>query len=327
MEYSSGQGPQPFVVDEVTNHALSDFPVSCSFRMQEIQQPFLHTHSGYELYLCLSGHGRLLAGRTVHDISAGSLAVIAPDALHMPRSAPGEPFRRYIVSIDRRYLEGLDKSERERGSHHRAAGEPGEGLATADDSERGEAGAVGRWLPPERDGAVCWQLNARQLAAAQQVLEQLEQELRERRAYFSWSVRSLLLQLFVRLGRYGEEEVPSLSVGGERKRMVEELMELIAGRCTEPIRMEELCGRFGLSRSYLHRIFKQETGLTIMEYLIVCRMNMAKGYLRSSSIPLAEVALASGFQDLSHFCRMFKRLTGITPGQYRRHPLELKREI
>lgn len=289
-----------FFVDDVTNSALLAFPVGCVFRTQEIQQPFLHAHDGYELYLCLSGRGRMLAGGRVHEVAAGSLAIIRPAALHMPRSAPKEPFHRYIVSIDKGYLEKLGETE---------------GALGGD--------AVTRWLPRD-DDSVCWQLNARQLLAVQDIFAQLERELDERKECFSLAAHSLVLQLFVALGRFREEQPAAAAGNGERKRLVEEMMGWVAEQYREILRIEALCRRFHLSRSYLHRIFKQETGLSITEYLIAYRINKAKECLESSSMSLAEVALASGFQDLSHFCRMFKRLTGVTPGHYRKSGADLK---
>ena len=289
-----------FFVDDVTNSALLAFPVGCVSRTQEIQQPFLHAHDGYELYMCLSGRGKMLAGGRVHEVAAGSLVVIHPGALHMPRSVPKEPFHRYIVSIDKDYLEELA------------------------DQESGFGGnAVTRWLPKE-EPSICWQLNGRQLLALQDILAQLERELDERKECFSLAAHSLVLQLFVGLGRYQEEQAPGTAGNGERKQLVEEMMGLVAEGYRETLRIESLCRRFHLSRSYLHRIFKQETGLSITEYLIAYRINKAKEALESSSMPLAEVALSSGFQDLSHFCRMFKRLTGVTPGHYRRSGAGLK---
>lgn len=289
-----------FFVDDVTNSALLAFPVGCVFRTQDIQQPFLHAHDGYELYLCLSGRGKMLAGGRVHEVAPGSLVAIQPGALHMPRSVPQEPFHRYILSIDKGYLEKLAERSADLGGN-----------------------AVARWLPRE-EPSLCWRLNGRQILALQDILGQLERELEERKECFSLAVHSLVLQLFVALGRYREEQTPATAVSGERKQLVEEIMGWVAEEYRESLRIESLCRRFHLSRSYLHRIFKQETGLSITEYLIAYRINKAKEYLESGSMPLAEVALSSGFQDLSHFCRMFKRLTGVTPGHYRKSGADLK---
>ncbi|MEF2247868.1 AraC family transcriptional regulator [Paenibacillus sp. IITD108] len=285
---------EDYVVDEVTNSALMVYPVNCVFRTQEIQQPFLHAHSGYEFYMCLAGQGKLLTERGVHELTAGVLTIIAPDALHMPRSAPEEPFHRFILSIDKTYLEGL-----------------------GGEKQLNEEYEIDYWLPTEEEASLCWQLNARQILVVQDIFVQLERELIERKKCFSLAVRSLILQLFVNLGRYQGIQPALSSSSGERKQIVEGIMDWVAERYAEPLRIEELCSRYHLSRSYLHRIFKQETGLTIMDYLISYRINKAKILLKNDSMSITEIAHCSGFQDLSHFSRIFKRQNGITPRAYR----------
>lgn len=285
---------EDYVVDEVTNSALMSYPVNCVSRIQEIQQPFLHAHSGYEFYLCLAGQGKLVTERNVHELSAGILTIIAPDALHMPRSIPGEPFHRFILSVDHTYLENLNG-----------------------EAQSQEADEIDRWLPAKEEASLCLQLNSRQLLAMQDIFVQLERELNERKKCFSLAVRSLILQLFINLDRYQEGKVAVASGNGERKQIVEGIMEWVAKNYAETLRIEELCSRYHMSRSYLHRIFKQETGLTIVEYLISYRINKAKILLKNDSMSITEIAHCSGFQDLSHFSRIFKRQLGVTPRAYR----------
>ena len=61
----------------------------------------------------------------------------------------------------------------------------------------------------------------------------------------------------------------------------------------------------------------REVGATPHTYLVARRVSRAKELLAGAS-PLSEVALACGFYDQSHFTRIFKAWSGVTPGQYRR---------
>ncbi len=63
------------------------------------------------------------------------------------------------------------------------------------------------------------------------------------------------------------------------------------------------------------RVFRQETGLPPHTYLIQLRINQAKAHLQAGET-IAEVAAATGFSDQSHLTRRFKRIVGVTPGQY-----------
>lgn len=294
MDKTEEELQQKYVVDEVTNNALLAYPVNCIFRTQEIQQPYLHAHSGYEFYFCLAGQGKLVTERSVHNITAGVLTIIAPNALHMPHSVPNEPFHRFILSIDKQYLEEL-----------------------AGGNELEQQAEFSDWLPTVAEASFSWQLHAHQLLAVQDLFVQLERELNERKSCFGLAVQSLILQLFINFGRNREVERAQSSVEGERKRVVEGIMDWIANGYTESLTMEQLCSQYHLSRSYLHRIFKQETGLTIVEYLISYRINKAKLLLQNDTMTITEIAHSSGFQDLSHFSRIFKRQLGMTPRAYR----------
>jgi len=68
----------------------------------------------------------------------------------------------------------------------------------------------------------------------------------------------------------------------------------------------------------LKRRFKAATGSTLIEYLQNLRIERAKQLFEAGDMPIEEVSAAVGYQDVSFFRRLFKRLTGLSPGQYRR---------
>ena len=92
--------------------------------------------------------------------------------------------------------------------------------------------------------------------------------------------------------------------------------ELIRERCTEALKLEDICAATGLSASYLTRSFRRCYGMTPHAYLINSRVQFAQARLRRGG-QIAEVALAAGFADQAHLQRTFKQLLAATPGQYR----------
>lgn len=74
-----------------------------------------------------------------------------------------------------------------------------------------------------------------------------------------------------------------------------------------------------LSRGYFIRAFRETTGMTPYQWLLSERINRARELLRASNAPLAEVAIACGFADQSHFTRVFSNIVGVTPGNWRRN--------
>lgn len=82
------------------------------------------------------------------------------------------------------------------------------------------------------------------------------------------------------------------------------------------ISVEKIAGHLNLSRSYLVRIFKKNTGKTISEYLIYIRLSHAEKYLQKG-MTVTDAAYFCGFGDLSNFSKMFKKSFGISPKQYK----------
>jgi AraC-like DNA-binding protein len=75
-----------------------------------------------------------------------------------------------------------------------------------------------------------------------------------------------------------------------------------------------------VSEDYLSRIFHREMGLSPWDYLNRFRVFFAAGLLLKTDETIQEIALRSGFQDHAYFCRVFKKIYGLSPGQYRKGP-------
>jgi AraC-like DNA-binding protein len=84
----------------------------------------------------------------------------------------------------------------------------------------------------------------------------------------------------------------------------------------EHIALDELSRVAGASRFRFLRLFRASTGMTPMKYLESCRIELARKLLREGNRSMAEIAIAVGFADQSHFVKRFRRHTGCTPGQY-----------
>ncbi len=87
----------------------------------------------------------------------------------------------------------------------------------------------------------------------------------------------------------------------------------------QKISLEQMAAMVYLSPPYLSRIFKQEVGIPFNQYLNEVRTSKAKSLLLHDDLRLVDISNAVGFEDQSYFTKVFKRVTGLTPMQYRAH--------
>lgn len=90
----------------------------------------------------------------------------------------------------------------------------------------------------------------------------------------------------------------------------------------EDITLDDLAEKFYISRSYLTRIFKETTGITVVQYLTVVRIRQAARLLRETDSPITEIADLCGFGNVTYFEKVFNRIRGMTPRQYRKNNRE-----
>ncbi|MBE7900581.1 response regulator [Paenibacillus polymyxa] len=84
------------------------------------------------------------------------------------------------------------------------------------------------------------------------------------------------------------------------------------------ISLQDIASRFYLSREYISRKFKQEYGVNLSDYLCQIRMSKAKLLLLNDKLRLHHIAGMVGYQDEKYFGKVFKKLEGVTPGEFRR---------
>lgn len=87
---------------------------------------------------------------------------------------------------------------------------------------------------------------------------------------------------------------------------------------TESITLSEIAREAFLSKFHFCRLFHREIGFSFREYLQGLRVRRAKGLLADPNLSVTEVAYAAGFNDLSNFDKVFRKIVGVPPSAYRR---------
>jgi AraC-like DNA-binding protein len=127
--------------------------------------------------------------------------------------------------------------------------------------------------------------------------------------------------LFVEAVRRHIDSLPEEETGwlaGTRDPAVGRALSLMHAKPSEDWTLERLSERAGLSRSSLHERFVQFIGQPPMQYLTQWRMQIASGLLRDTTAKLLEVAQDVGYESEASFSRAFKRVSGLSPGVWRK---------
>ncbi|MFC0214015.1 AraC family transcriptional regulator [Paenibacillus chartarius] len=98
--------------------------------------------------------------------------------------------------------------------------------------------------------------------------------------------------------------------------VLDKAVQYIKERYTEELSLEEVAGFVHLHPHYFSKVFKQQVGETFIDYLTGLRIEKAK-QLMNTSMSLKEVCFEVGYKDPNYFSRVFKKVTGVSPSEYR----------
>lgn len=131
-----------------------------------------------------------------------------------------------------------------------------------------------------------------------------------------------LFEALGKIGRRGEEETMYCGPApGEREQehhVVERIKHVLDKEYDKPFDLHRLAERVELSSCYVSKLFRQETGVTITDYLIAVRMEKAKQFLADyPHLKNYEISAMVGYSDPVYFNKLFKKKIGMTPREYK----------
>lgn len=144
-----------------------------------------------------------------------------------------------------------------------------------------------------------------------QIFNSEEFEIKRREAVLSVTgTRDFLNYLFDVLEGQKKSETHSDNV-------VDQLKTYIEQNLSEDLSRSVLAGTVFLSEDYVSKIFMKATGMSLPNYIAERRIERAKEYLRTSSLPISKIAMEVGYGNFSYFSKTFRELVGCTPNEYR----------
>lgn len=99
---------------------------------------------------------------------------------------------------------------------------------------------------------------------------------------------------------------------------VKTMLEYINNNFMRDISLDDVACTVKLHPNYASSLFNKEMGMHFVQYLNNCRVMKAKAFLiKNPDMPLTNISKMAGFQSLEHFYKVFKKISGVTPGDYR----------
>jgi AraC-like DNA-binding protein len=137
---------------------------------------------------------------------------------------------------------------------------------------------------------------------------------------FYSSVLAIITQLLVMISRHLKRlDCREKKIQSSKIKRIRDIMSYLEERAVhERLTLEVVAAKYGISRFYLCRLFKEVTGITFVRYITSLKVNEAKRLLVDTDMSMIEISESVGYESLSNFEKNFKTETGIIPSKYRR---------
>ena len=141
-----------------------------------------------------------------------------------------------------------------------------------------------------------------------------------RYACYQFETKLSLLSAFMTMYRenlFITESERSRKTSPEQVAQIKDILSYIRDHYQEKILLEDIAAYLHLSPKYFSRYFKKQFGRSFTEYVNAFRVEQSLPLLEDSSLSISETAFRCGFESLSYYVKVFKKIMGMTPGEYR----------
>jgi AraC-like DNA-binding protein len=268
--------------------------------MDSPKKPFwfpLHWHEQIEILYILEGTLKVLINGKTREGAAGDIFIIDTGLLH----GFFDPSPESLVRIFHFGREIFD-----------------EPLTLVEDQEAGKP-VFGR------NPRISLSQNRSLYIRLKNLLTNINGEFQEKKPGYRFAIKSDLYKLATLfLRNTPDDAAPAVRIVNEKNhtRYLEQIFSFVYSRFDNPsLKLDDAAEEVGLSKYYLSRFLKEQTGLGFHEHLSRVRLSRAKQYLAESDMPVIDIAYLCGFRSLTTFNRIFKKYSGSSPSAYRNRKL------
>ena len=139
-------------------------------------------------------------------------------------------------------------------------------------------------------------------------------DLSRRRVY---AQRMLECALEMLLSELTQEYLDTRAAGSSLPPLIEDINEWIRLNCYRQITINDIAAEFHYNPEYLSSLYSRETGCTLTRSIVRARVDISKRMLSDRNVSIKEAAFSCGFSDEKYYMRVFRKMEGMTPAQYR----------
>ena len=131
-------------------------------------------------------------------------------------------------------------------------------------------------------------------------------------------LRAYLIELIIKIFRYLDMQKEKIPVS-RNFNIVRKSLEYLRENYNSDVKLEDLAMKSFISKNYFSKLFKEVTGTNFIDYVQQLRIDQAISLLKSTDMKVVDIAYNVGFKDIKFFYYTFKKITGKTPGDYRKN--------
>ena len=165
---------------------------------------------------------------------------------------------------------------------------------------------------------ICPRVNDTAKELCEQLIKIYEAKNDESESKITTQVRTKIILLQFILEMWKKGFVIENDTSG-RNTVEKEMVSYIQQNFTGKISLREFGEQFHLSEKYISRYFKEHFHITLSQYITHLRLEHAKQLLQDTDIPVTEIAMQSGYQNVSYFIRSFQKAYAVSPLKYRKN--------
>lgn len=248
-----------------------------------------HYHLAYEIYYLFRGERNYFIKDSVYHVHPGDMVLIDSYAIHKTSDLSEPNHERIVLHFAPSFFSGYSQKDKE------------------------------LLLTPFANVHPLVRLNLQERMHVETLFDSLLSELSERPPGYPLHIRNMVIELLLFTARHilkhkAEPEVEHSPI----QLKVTEIVLHINQHYREPLNLDVLSKQFFISKGHLCRVFKEVTGFGFTEYVNVTRVKEAERLLHETDWSVTQVSEHCGFENFSHFGKVFKKLSGFSPRTFRK---------